>query len=158
MSPDQDLRLLRRTVAIAEAAKDAGNHPFGALLAGPDGEVLIEAGNTHATDRGPGHAELNVARIAAVKYPAEFLATCTLVTSVEPCAMCAGAVYWAGIGMLVFGLTERRLAELTGDNPENLTMDLPSRTVLEAGQRPTKVRGPYPEIEDAIADAHIGFW
>ena len=51
-------------------------------------------------------------RDAAKAYSPEFLAECTLVTSVEPCCMCAGGTYWAGIGRLVYGMTEKRLAEL----------------------------------------------
>ena len=120
-----DLRNLRETMRIAQASREGGNHPFGALLAGPDGEVLLTAGNTHKDDKGPGHAEMNVARKAAKTYSPEFLGECTLVTSVEPCCMCSGGAYWAGIGRVVYGMTEKRLAELTGDNPENLTMDMP---------------------------------
>ena len=155
--PD-DHALLQETIRLAEAAKAAGNHPFGALLADAEGRVLIACGNTHATDGGTGHAELNVARAAAARYAPEFLETCTLYTSVEPCSMCAGGTYWAGIGRLVYGMAETRLAELTGDNPENLTMSLPCRTVLAAGRRDVAVAGPFPELEDAIVQAHRGFW
>lgn len=153
-----DISLLRETITLAQQSRDSGNHPFGALLAGPDGEVLIAMGNTHSTDGGTGHAELNVARAAAAKYDPEFLADCTLVTSVEPCSMCAGGTYWAGIGRLVFGMTEERLGELTGDNPENLTMSLPCRQVLAAGQRGVEVIGPFAELEEDIVAGHRGFW
>ncbi len=153
-----DITLLREAIKIAENARAEGNHPFGALLASKDGDILIRQGNTYREDRGTGHAELNVARLAARTYEPEFLETCTLYTSVEPCSMCAGGTYWAGIGALVFGLTEQRLAELTGDNPENLTMSLPCRTVLGAGQRDIEVRGPFPELETEILKTHEGFW
>lgn len=155
---DDDLLLLRETIRIASEAREAGNHPFGALLASADGSVLLTSGNTYLEDRGTGHAELNVARAAARAYEPEFLATCTLYTSVEPCSMCAGSVYWAGIGRLVYGMPEARLGELTGSNPENLTMSLPCRQVLAAGQREVKVEGPFPELEDEIAETHKGFW
>ena len=72
--------------------------------------------------------------------------------------MCAGACYWSGIGTVVFGMTEKRLAILTGDNPENLTLDMPCQFVFEAGQRKIKVRGPFPELEDKIAKEHANFW
>lgn len=153
-----DIELLRETMRIAIASRAAGNHPFGALLAGPDGQVLLRSGNTFATDKGVGHAEMNVAREAALRFAPEFLADCTLVTSVEPCCMCSGGAYWAGIGRVVFGMTERRLAELTGDNPENLTMDMPCHSVFDAGQRKVEVVGPFQELEDEIASAHVGFW
>ena len=155
---ETDLRNLRETMKIAEASRDDGNHPFGALLAGPSGEVLLTRGNTFRADGGFGHAELNVARDAAKKYSPEFLADCTLVTSVEPCCMCSGGTYWAGIGRVVYGMTEKRLAELTGDNPENLTMDMPCEHIFAAGQRKVEVVGPIPELEAEIAKAHEGFW
>jgi tRNA(Arg) A34 adenosine deaminase TadA len=153
-----DADYLRLAVGIARQSREDGNHPFGALLVGPDGEVLLSSGNTFAVDGGPGHAEANVAREAARRFDPAFLAGCTLVTSVEPCCMCAGACYWAGIGAVVYGMSERRLAELAGDNPENLTLDLSCRTVFAAGRRPVDVRGPYAELEDEIAAAHRGFW
>ncbi|WP_205758645.1 nucleoside deaminase [Qingshengfaniella alkalisoli] len=153
-----DLDHLRETIRIANDSRASGNHPFGAILVGPEGKMLISAGNTYSEDRGVGHAETNVAREAAQTYDAEFLEQCTLVTSVEPCCMCAGACYWAGIGTVVFGLTEKRLAELTGDNPENLTLDLSCHIVFEAGQRQVTVRGPYPELEAEIVEAHSDFW
>lgn len=155
---DADIRNLRETMRIAQESREAGNHPFGALLAGPNGDVLITSGNTHKDDKGTGHAEMNVARAAAKAYAPEFLAGCTLVTSVEPCCMCAGGAYWAGIGRVVYGMTEKRLAVLTGDNPENLTMDMPCERIFEAGQRKVTVVGPVPELEDEIARPHEGFW
>jgi tRNA(Arg) A34 adenosine deaminase TadA len=153
-----DTELLRQTIRLAAQSRAAGNHPFGALLAGPDGAVLLSSGNTFRQDRGCGHAEANVAREAARLYDPDFLATCTLVTSVEPCCMCAGACYWAGIGTVVYGLTEKRLAELTGDNPENLTLDLSCHQVFAAGRRKVAVRGPYPDLEAEIVEGHKGFW
>lgn len=154
----RDLALLERTLVLAAKARADGNHPFGALLADQQGKILIESGNAHAQMGGTGHAELLVAQKASERYSPQLLATTTLYTSVEPCAMCAGALYWAGIGTLVFGLTEKRLAVLTGDNEENLTMDLPCRTVFTAGQRPVAVRGPFAELEDQIAAGHKNFW
>jgi len=153
---ETDIRLLRETMRIAQESRAAGDHPFGALLAGPDGEVLIRSGNTFSADKGVGHAELNVAREAAARFSPEFLAGCTLVTSVEPCCMCAGGTYWAGIGRVVYGMTEKRLAELTGDNPENPTFDLPCREVIARGQRHIDVVGPL--LEDEAAAPHRGFW
>ena len=103
-----DIALLRETIRIADAAKAAGNHPFGALLADPDGAILITKGNAHATEGGTGHAELNVARAAAAQYTPDYLAGCTLYTSVEPCSMCSGGTYWAGIGRLVYGASDEK--------------------------------------------------
>ncbi len=153
-----DIFYLKKTIQISHESRRQGNHPFGALLFDANGDVVITAGNTHSKDFGIGHAELNVAREAAIRFAADQLMGCTLVTSVEPCCMCAGATYWSDIGTLVYGLSEKRLAELTGTNPENLTLDMPCRRVFESGQRMVAVRGPYPELEQEIVAAHEGFW
>jgi tRNA(Arg) A34 adenosine deaminase TadA len=72
--------------------------------------------------------------------------------------MCAGTQYWANIGRLVYGMSERRLLELTGNHGENPTMDLPCRAVLAAGQKAIDVIGPVPEVEAEIAALHLDFW
>lgn len=153
-----DIEYLRLAVEVARQSRASGNHPFGALLIGPDGDVLLSSGNTYSQDRGVGHAEANVARAAAQRHDPAFLEHCTMVTSVEPCCMCAGACYWAGIGTVVYGLSERRLAELTGDNPENLTLDLSCHQVFAAGRRHVAIRGPFPELEEEIVRDHMDFW
>ncbi len=155
---NDDIEMLRETLVIAAESREKGNHPFGALLAGPDGEILLRCGNTHSTDGGPGHAEANVARQAAQRFTAEFLSGCTLYSATEPCCMCSGATYWAGIGRVVFGISEERLAELTGDNPENLTLDMDCRTVFAAGRRQIEVSGPFAALEDGVVAVHKGFW
>lgn len=158
MTRDQDLTLLRRTIELANESVSEGNHPFGALLADGDGNILMEAKNTHSTDGGPGHAEANLAREAARQLPIETLRAATLYTSVEPCTMCAGTTYWAEIGGVVYGMTEHRLGELTGDDPENPTQDLPCERVFAAGQRQVTVRGPFAELEEEIAAQHAAYW
>jgi tRNA(Arg) A34 adenosine deaminase TadA len=72
--------------------------------------------------------------------------------------MCAATQYWAHIGHVVYGMTERRLLELTGNHAENPTMDLPCHTVFAHGQKPVRVTGPVPEVEEAVAALHRGFW
>jgi tRNA(Arg) A34 adenosine deaminase TadA len=152
-----DDRFLRRAFDVARRAQAHGNHPFGAILVGPGGEVLLERENGFLPDRDmTGHAERLLAGDACRAHPPELLARCTLYTSAEPCAMCAGAIYWAGIGRVVYGLSERRLRAITGNHPENPTLDLPCRTVFAAGQRATEVVGPL--LEDEAAAAHEAFW
>jgi tRNA(Arg) A34 adenosine deaminase TadA len=70
--------------------------------------------------------------------------------------MCSGAVYWAGIGRVVYGLSEKRLKDITGNHAENPTLDLPCRTVFAAGQRKVDVMGPL--LEDEAAELHKGVW
>lgn len=157
MTKPFDIALLRRSFAVARRAQTHGNHPFGALLADHDGRVLLESENGFmpARDR-TAHAELLLAGAASRQFDQVFLAGCTLYSSAEPCAMCAGAIYWTGIGRVVFGLSERQLKEITGNHPENPTLDLPSRTVFAAGQRAVEVVGPL--LEEEAAALHRGVW
>ena len=148
---------LRKAFDVARRAHKHGNHPFGAILIGPDGELLIESENGFMPDRDmTAHAERLLATQASRSYEPGFLAGCTMYTSAEPCAMCAGAVYWAGIGRVVYGLAERRLQALTGNHVENPTLDLPCRTVFAAGQRRVDVIGPL--LEDEAEALHVGVW
>lgn len=154
---EQDERLLRHSFSVATRARSNGNHPFGAVLAGPDGEVLMEQENAYNPTRDmTGHAERVMMTRASQAYSPAFLAGCTMYTSAEPCAMCAGAAYWAGIGRVVYGLSESQLKEITGNHPENPTLDLPCRTVFDAGQRRVEVIGPM-LCEEATA-LHDGVW
>ena len=155
MTSDQIIRHLRRANAVAQRAMGLGRHPFGALLVAPDGDtVLAEQGNVDTVN----HAESTLARTAALNFSADYLWNCTLVTTVEPCAMCSGTQYWANIGTLVYGMTEARLLQLTGNHHENPTFDLPCREVFARGQKPVTVIGPVPDVEDEIAALHRDFW
>lgn len=155
MTPEQVNCHLRRANEVARRAIGLGRHPFGAILVAPDGEtVLAEQGNVDTVN----HAESVLARTAATNFTPEYLWQCTLVTTVEPCAMCAGTQYWANIGTLVYGMTEARLLQLTGNHGENPTMDLPCRQVFERGQKAINVIGPVAEVEADIAALHLDFW
>ncbi len=155
-SLDHD-KFMRRSFAVARRARTHGNHPFGALLVSATGEVLMEVENGYMPDRDmTGHAERLLATQASKQFDPKFLADCTLYTSAEPCCMCAGAIYWAGIGRVVYGLSEHRLKTLTGNHAENPTLDLPCRTVFAAGQRHVEVIGPL--LEDEAAAVHAGAW
>jgi len=154
----RDERLLRLAYDVARRSREAGDHPFGSILAGPDGTVLMEQGNGYTSEGGDrtAHAERLLASRAARAYPLAMLAQCTLYTSAEPCAMCAGAIYWAGIGRVVFGQTERDLKAQTGAHEENPTLDLPCEVVFQAGQRPTALVGPL--LADEAAKLQEDFW
>ncbi len=150
---------LRAANAVAQRALAAGHHPFGAVLVAPDHEtLLIEQGNVDSVN----HAEAVLAREAALRFDSDFLWSCTLYTTVEPCCMCAGTLYWANIGRLVYGMEEKRLLALTGNHAENPTLDLPCREVFARGQKAIQVCGPVAEVDaqiDAeIASLHVGFW
>ncbi len=150
---------LRRAIEVSQSARDHGNTPFGALLVGADGNILLEQENVEVTERTcTGHAEAGLAARASQAYDKSFLWGCTLYTTAEPCAMCAGAVYWANIGRVVYAMTEVRLLELTGSDEQNPTFSLPCRTVFAAGQKDIAVLGPFPEVEDEAAAVHQGYW
>ena len=154
MTPKQIEAALLRANVVARRAMAMGRHPFGALLLAPDGEtVLAEQGNIDTVN----HAESTLARTAA-NYPGAYLAQCTLVTTFEPCAMCAGTIYWAGIGHVVYGAEETALLALTGDHPENPTLSLPCRDVFARGQRPVQVTGPVEAVAEEMVATHRGFW
>jgi tRNA(Arg) A34 adenosine deaminase TadA len=153
-----DEALLRRAFDVARRAREGGDHPFGSVLADADGQVLLEQGNGYSSegrDR-TAHAERVLATNASRAYDLEFLRRCTLYTSAEPCAMCAGAIYWAGIGRVVYGQSEKGLKEQTGAHEENPTLDLPCELVFASGQRPTEVVGPL--LEDEAAQLQADFW
>ncbi|MGI9574473.1 nucleoside deaminase [Alloalcanivorax xenomutans] len=148
---------IRQSFLVAERALNDGCHPFGALLVDADGEILLEQENAFLPHHDmTGHAERVILTRASQSYSPDFLARCTLYTSAEPCAMCAGAAYWAGIGRVVYGLSEKRLKAITGNHPENPTLDLPCRTVFAAGQRSVQVIGPL--LEEEAAALHLCFW
>ena len=150
-----DLHHLERAITLSHQSRQNGNHPFGALLVF-EGHVL-ESENSVATTRdATGHAETNLVRLASTRFSRSELARASLYSSCEPCAMCSGAIYWSGIGRLVYALSEDGLYRITGNNPENPTMRLPCREVLARGQRDIEILGPA--LEEIAAKAHEGFW
>lgn len=155
MSPDQITRHLRRANEVALRAQGMGRHPFGALLVAPDDEtVLAEQGNIDTVH----HAEATLARTASLNYPADYLWGCTLVTTFEPCAMCAATAYWAHIGRVVYGASEEALLALTGHHPENPTLALPCREVFARGQKAIEVIGPVASLQAELLAPHRNFW
>ncbi len=150
--------LLRRSFEVARQARRNGDHPFGAVLADAAGNILLEQANGFSASGGDmtAHAERVLASEASRRWRPDFLASCTLYSSAEPCAMCAGAIYWAGIGRLVYGQSEKSLKAMTGAHDENPTLDLPCRAVFAAGQRRVEAIGPL--LEEEAADLQRDFW
>lgn len=154
----QMVAALRRAQGVALGAMAQGRHPFGALLLAPDHEtVLAEQGNLGTVN----HAEATLAREVAGRYAPDFLWGCTLVTTFEPCAMCAGTIYWAHIGRVVYGASEEALLGLTGAHDENPTLSLPCRELFARGQKPVRVFGPFddePALHEELLAPHRRFW
>ena len=157
MSERMDLDYLEAAVTAGRRAREHGNHPFGAVLVSPDGEILLEGENTVLTERDcTGHAELNLIREATKKYAPEFLWSCTLYASTEPCAMCAEAIYWGNVGRVVFAMSGERLYQLVKDPAKNPSLSLSCREVLSRGVKEIQLEGPIPV--DGCEDIHLGFW
>ena len=151
-----NLKFLRQAFAVAQRAREQGNHPFGAILVDANGEKILEAENTVITDRDcVGHAETNLLREASRRFEARVLAQCTIYASAEPCAMCAGAIYWSGVNRLVYGLSKQRLSEIQNQQIY-WQLALPCREVFARGQREISVEGPALEAEAEIV--HKGYW
>ena len=143
--------LIKRCYALAKSAVEHGNHPFGALL-WKDGEVLMEAENTVVTEKdATGHAELNLVRMASKRLDPEMLNGSTLYTSTEPCIMCQGSIYWAGIPRIVYGVSGSSLAAL-----QNGSWYVSSRDNYQRMHAAIEVVGPI--LEDEGMDIHKRFW
>ncbi|WP_066043513.1 nucleoside deaminase [Herbiconiux solani] len=151
-----DLAHLERAIALAQAARDRGDHPFGAVLVTAEG-VVVEAMNTVNTGHNPiGHAETNLVYDSGQQLEVAQLAGSTLFTSTEPCAMCTGAIYWAGIPRVVFALSEADLGAMVTEQSGVPTLALPSREVLAHGGRVVEVVGPV--ALPAATEVHLEFW
>ena len=143
--------LLRICFELAAVARSKGNHPFGALLA-LDGRVLLTAENSVNSDHDlTRHAELNLVSEAARRLDPAILSAAALYTSTEPCAMCAGAIYWAGIRTVVFGCAAETLGEMAGAN-----FVVPCRHLFGFGSSDVEVIGPV--LAEEAAAVHRGFW
>lgn len=147
---------LREAIQAARDARANGNHPFGAILADENGKVLMRAENTVLTERDcTGHAETNLVREACKRYKPDLLATCTIYASTEPCPMCAGAIFWANIGRVVYGLSEKKLYEITGSESKEV-LAVPCKEMMKRGKKDIEVIGPIMEAE--ALEVHKGFW
>ena len=102
------------------------------------------------------HAEQNLVRKASARFGPDQLEAYTLYTSTEPCAMCAGAIFWSGIGRVVFALSSATLGEIVRDPTGAGTLAMSCREVFDRGGRTVDVRGPL--TEDQARAVHEGFW
>ena len=162
---DDDETNMMLALKQAELAVANGNMPFGAVLADASGRIVCEAHNKclAAKQRGGGlgdctrHAEMELVRLFTTQIPPQERASCTLYTSTEPCVMCAGAIYWSGVGRVVYGCTAKQFETLSGPGG----FDVPIETLYgmaSEGARKIKVKGPF--LADAALEVHAksGIW
>jgi tRNA(Arg) A34 adenosine deaminase TadA len=98
---------MERALAQARLAAQRGEVPIGAVIVGPDGTVLAEAGNRTEGDRDPtAHAELLAIRAAAARLGAPRLVDCDLHVTLEPCPMCAQAIAFARVRRVYYGAAD----------------------------------------------------
>jgi tRNA(Arg) A34 adenosine deaminase TadA len=139
-----DLRYLRYAIQIADRAREHGSPPFGALLVSDRGWILLEGENSQgATSDCTCHAETNLLREATRRFSRRLLSHSSLYTSAEPCPMCAGAIFWSGVGRVVFGLSSEHLHALTQNQAEHLFDRCAD--VLAKGTHRVEVYGPLLE-------------
>jgi len=147
----QHEKYIKKNYQLAISAQEKGNHPFGALLV-VDDEVRFTAENTVISDNDvTRHAELNLISQVTQELDPEILEHSILYTSTEPCAMCTGAIFWAGVSNLVYGCSAFELGKIAGG-----AIVVPSRDLLKYGKRQINVIGPL--LEDQGAAIHRLFW
>ena len=106
---DRDVEFMRIALAAAETAGRLDEVPIGACIISAEGEVLAAASNRTITNSDPtAHAEILALRAAAEKIGNYRLTGTTIYTTIEPCAMCAGALVNARVARLVFGARDER--------------------------------------------------
>jgi tRNA(Arg) A34 adenosine deaminase TadA len=154
---ERDKAFLRRSFEVARRAVEHGNLPFGAILVDDEGEIVLESENRSITEHDlTAHAEVMLMHAAARRFVPGYLNRCTMYSSAEPCPMCAGSVYWAGVRRVVYGLDIPSLDAAIGADPLNPTPHLRAAVVLAGGKFPIALEGPA-LVEEAAA-LHKGKW
>lgn len=109
---EKDVQFMREAIRLANGSVARGGGPFGAVIV-RDGEIIAESSNSVTIDNDPtAHAEVNAIRTACRKLGTFDLKGCTIYTSCEPCPMCLGAIYWAGISRIFYGNTRKDAADI----------------------------------------------
>lgn len=153
MALKDDKYYIEKAIKLAYQAKEKGDNPFGSILVDENGTILMEDENTQVTDNDiTGHPELKIAKRAAAKYDKEFLKKCTMYNSAEPCTMCTGAIYWSGIGRIVFGIAKKRLHELMPEGDGSIQYSI--HELLGNSGKDFQVVGPMDDMKEEVEAPH----
>jgi len=138
-----DRDFIRRTYEIARSAVANGNHPFGALLV-YKGDNIAEFENAVVTTKDvTKHAETGLVAVVTQQFSRDILSESILYTSTECCIMCCGAIHWAGIPKLVYGVTASQARKVVGREYEGI----PCKEVFQRINPTVAVVGPVMEEE-----------
>ena len=112
----QDEAFMREAIRLASESVAGGGGPFGAVIV-KDGEIVAGCSNSVTIDNDPtAHAEVNTIRQACRELGTFDLDGCVIYTSCEPCPMCLGAIYWAGIDRIYYANTRKDAADIDFDD------------------------------------------
>ena len=108
LSVFSDEHFMQQALNEAEAAYEQGEIPIGAVIVSRN-RIIARAHNlTERLQDVTAHAEMQAITAAANHLGAKYLTRCTLYVTLEPCAMCAGALYWSQVGRIVFGASDEK--------------------------------------------------
>ena len=148
---------LLQAIAWSCTARERGNRPFGAVMVSDAGEVLAEAYcNTSGTGDCTDHAETNAVRELSRVVNRDILKAAALYSSVEPCVMVAGAIFWSGLGRVVFGIDAVSLRVSRGEKAEQRDAGLSCRDVFAASPHAIECLGPMLVYE--ASEPHQACW
>lgn len=156
---DRDTTHLRRAFALAAGARARGDRPFAAVIVAEDGTTLAEGLSTQGAGGGGtlAHSEMNaLSAVIAAGVARDRLRRSTIYSSGEPCAMCSAAIFYTGIGRVVFGLSAAAILDLRNAQPHTAGLNLSCQAVLAAAAERVEVVGPCLEEEGAVP--HQGYW
>lgn len=156
---DTDASRLRHAFTLAGKARARGDRPFSAVVVAEDGTILAEGLSTQGSGGGGtlAHSEMNACQaVIAAGIARERLRRATIYSSGEPCSMCASAIFYTGIGRVVYGLSAAAILHLRNAQPHTAGLNLSCRAVLATAAEPVEVVGPALEAEGAVP--HQGYW
>ncbi|MDH0199603.1 nucleoside deaminase [Comamonas aquatica] len=154
---ERDATYLRQAIALSRTARQRGNRPFGSVIVAPDGTVLGAGWNSNGESGDcTAHAEVQAIREACQRHDRTALEQATLYASGEPCVMCAGAIFWANIRRVVYGIDDQRLRVFRGERLDQRDVELSCRDVFRAA--PFTVECTGPSLVDEASQPHVGAW